>query len=62
MVSTSKRVRELVASSGMSEEMFPYEGLSLEDAKVIQELAEQLLPFAPMPAPSLPRELVGLAA
>ena len=40
----------------------PTEGLSPEDAKAIKELAAELLPFSPIPAPAFSQELVGSAA
>ena len=40
----------------------PTDGLSPEDAKAIKELAAELLPFSPIPAPEFSMELVGAAA
>ena len=37
-------------------ELISCEGLSPEDAKAVRELAEELLPFSPIPLPRLSRE------
>ena len=37
-------------------ELISCEGLSPEDARAVRELAEELLPFSPIPLPRLSRE------
>ena len=49
-LNTIRKRNEEAASS--QPDSIPCDGLSREDAKAVRELAAELLPFSPIPAPS----------